>query len=97
MADLTNEDVLKLARLSRLKLSEKEIETFKKEINEILSYVEMLKEVDTSGFKPTSQVTGLENVMRKDEILDYKLSRDDLLKNVPAKQDGYVKTKRILG
>lgn len=97
MADLTNEDVLKLARLSRLKLSDNEIETFKKEINEILSYVEMLKEVDTSGLAPTSQVTGLENVMRKDEIIDYKLSRDDLLKNVPAKQDGYVKTKRILG
>lgn len=97
MADLTNEDVLKLARLSRLKLTDEDVETFKKEINEILSYVEMLKEVDTKDLKPTSQVTGLENVMRKDEIVDYKMSRDDLLKNVPESQDGYVKTKRILG
>jgi len=96
MADLSTEDVLKLARLSRLKLSDDEVNTFKKEINEILSYVDMLKEVDTKDLKPTYQVTGLENKMRKDEVKDYGVTQEELLKNLPDKDANYIKTKRVL-
>jgi len=96
MADLSTEDVLKLARLSRLKLSDDEVDTFKKEINEILSYVDMLKEADTKDLKPTYQVTGLENKMRKDEVKDYGVTQDELLENLPDKDGVYIKTKRVL-
>lgn len=97
MAKLSRDDVLKLARLSRLRLSEDEIEQFGSEISEILGYVEQLSEVDTKGLEPTSQVTGLTNVMRADEIVDYGTTQDKLLKNAPAIDKKQFKVKRVLG
>jgi len=97
MAKLTREDVLKLAQLARLDLSEDEIEKYRAELSDILQYVEQLQSVDTAGLKPTNQVTGLTNVMRPDEIRDYGYQPDDLLKNVPRVKDHQIQVKRILG
>jgi aspartyl-tRNA(Asn)/glutamyl-tRNA(Gln) amidotransferase subunit C len=97
MAKLTREDILKLARLSRLKLADKEIEEFQSEISEILNYVDLLKDVDVAGLKPTYQVTGLTNVTRPDEVKDYGITQAELLKNVPAKEKRYIKVKRMIG
>ncbi|HKR81756.1 MAG TPA: Asp-tRNA(Asn)/Glu-tRNA(Gln) amidotransferase subunit GatC [Candidatus Saccharimonadales bacterium] len=97
MAKLSRDDVLKLAQLARLSLSDHEVEEFKTQINEILRYIAQLQKVDTSGLKPTSQVTGLVNVMRDDMVEDYGLSPEDLLRNVPHKQDGQIKVKRMVG
>jgi aspartyl-tRNA(Asn)/glutamyl-tRNA(Gln) amidotransferase subunit C len=97
MADLTREDVLKLARLARLKLTEDEIASFQKELSEVLEYVAQLDNADVDGLQPTSQVTGLKNVMRDDEVIDYGVSTQDLLALVPQKQDGHVKVKRMIG
>jgi len=96
MAKFTREDVLKLASLAKLELSDDEVESFTGEIKEILAYVEQLQSVDVKGLEPTSQVTGLKNVTRKDEIIDYGISRENMLKNVPDKQDGQIKVKRVL-
>ena len=96
MADLTKEDILKLARLSRLKLTDSEVSEFQKEISEILGYVQMLDKVDTKGLKPTYQVTGLKNVSRKDELIDYGVSQEDLLKNLPARDKNYIKVRKML-
>lgn len=95
MAKLTREDVLKLARLSRLHLTDEEVEKFQKEIESILGYVEKLQNVDLS-LEPTYQVTGLTNVTRPDEVIDYGASPDNLLKNAPATEDGHIKVKRML-
>lgn len=94
---LSKEDVLKLARLSRLRLSDEEIEQFGAEISEILGYVEQLSAVDTKGLEPTSQVTGLTNVMRPDEEIDYGADQAELLKNAPAQEKKQFKVKRVLG
>lgn len=96
MADLTRQDVIKLARLSRLKLSDDEVDAFQKELSAILGYVKMLESVDTTGLKPTYQVTGLKNVMRKDELINYEAKPEDLLKGVPSRQGNYIKTKRMI-
>lgn len=96
MSKLSKEEVLKLAKLSKLRLSDEEIEKFQKEISDILGYVEQLSSVDTEGLKPTSQVTGLENVTRKDEIINYGVSNEELLKNAPDTKDGQFKVKRVL-
>lgn len=96
MAKLSREDVLKLARLSRLKLTDEEVERFRVELSNILEYVEVLNKVDTSGLEPTSQVTGLKNVMREDEPRDYGYRPEDLLKNAPAVKDNQFKVKRVL-
>jgi aspartyl-tRNA(Asn)/glutamyl-tRNA(Gln) amidotransferase subunit C len=96
MAKLTREDVLKLARLARLELSDEEIEEFSQELSEILQYVEQLQSVDVGGLKPTNQVTGLTNVTRDDEVIDYGYAAADLLKNVPAVKGNQIKVKRML-
>lgn len=97
MADLTRDDVLKLARLARLKLTDDEVAAYQKELAEILEYVEQLDGVDVSGLEPTSQVTGLTNVTRADEEIDYGYKALDLLKNVPAVEADQIKVKRMIG
>jgi aspartyl-tRNA(Asn)/glutamyl-tRNA(Gln) amidotransferase subunit C len=96
MSKLSRDDVLKLAKLSRLKLSDEEIEKFRVELSEIIDYVEQLDSVETSGLEPTYQVTGLRNVFRLDEAKDYGYKTEDLLKNAPSTQDGQFKVKRVL-
>lgn len=97
MATITREDVLKLAQLSRLGLNDEEVEEFSKELTEILKYVEQLGSVDIEGLEPTSQVTGLTNVTRKDEVKNYGYEPLDLLKNVPAVENNQIKVKRMIG
>ena len=96
MSKLSRDDVLKLAHLSRLKLTEEEIERSRSELSEILGYVEMLDKVDVSGLEPTYQVTGLKNVMREDDVKKYQASPADLLKNAPAFQDNQFKVRRVI-
>jgi aspartyl-tRNA(Asn)/glutamyl-tRNA(Gln) amidotransferase subunit C len=96
MSKLSRDDVLKLASLSKLRLSEAEIERLRAELSEILNYVEILDQVDSEGLEPTYQVTGLKNVMREDEQESYGYETADLLKNAPDVQDGQFKVKRVL-
>jgi len=96
MSKLSRDDVLKLALLSRLKLTDEEVEKFRGELSSILEYVEVLNSVDTAGLEPTYQVTGLKNVMRKDEPRGYGYETDALLKNAPVIQDNQFKVKRVL-
>lgn len=97
MTAISVSDVQKLAKLSALNLSNSDIESLRSQLEDILAFVEQLNEVDTAGVEPTYQVTGLENVWREDEIIDYDLDRAALLKNAPAHQDGQIKVKRVLG
>jgi len=97
MAKLTRDDVLKLASLARISLSDEEVTEFSEELSAILQYVEQLSSVDVSGLQPTNQVTGLTNVMREDEVKDYGYQPADLLKNVPKTQDNMLKVKRMIG
>lgn len=96
MAKLSREDVLKLARLSRLQLSEEEIVEFQEEISAILGYVEQLQKADVGNLEPSNQVTGLANVMRGDEVKSYGYEPKALLKNVPVTEKDLIKTRRIL-
>jgi len=97
MADLSRDDVLKLARLARLTLTEEEVEKYQKELSEILKYVEQLQSADVEGLEPTSQVTGLKNVMRDDVIVDYGVTPDDLLGIAPNTEGRLLKVKRMIG
>ena len=97
MSKLTRDAVIKLAQLSRLKLTDEEIAKFQVELSEILNYVEMLEKVDTGKLEPTYQVTGLKNVMRADKVVDYQAKPADLLKNAPSIEKNQFKVKRVLG
>src|SRR4051812_5074837 len=97
MADLTRDDILKLATLARIDLTTDEVDIFAGELTAILHYVEQLGSVDVSGHEPTSQVTGLVNVTRKDVVADYGYEPKDLLENVPEVEDDQIKVNRMVG
>jgi aspartyl-tRNA(Asn)/glutamyl-tRNA(Gln) amidotransferase subunit C len=96
MSKLSREQVLKLARLCRLKLTDEEIERFRNDLSEILTYVESLNNADTDGLEPTYQITGLKNVMRDDEPADYQAKPSELLAIAPAIEKHQYKVKRVL-
>lgn len=97
MADLTRDDILKLARLARISLSDEEVDAFAQEFTAILKYVEQLNAVNTDGLEPTNQVTGLTNVTRDDVVLDYGYNVKKLLENIPSVQSDLIKVKRMVG
>jgi len=72
-------DIAHIAKLARLKISEQEVAKFTKELSAILEYVNILSELDTSDVQPTAQVTGITNVLRKDEVRASEASKEDLL------------------
>ena len=97
MSGISKDDVLRLARLSRLTLTEDEIVQYQKELEAILHYVEKLQAVDTDGLEPTYQVTGLQNIVRRDEVIDYGTTTKTLLQNAPQTEDGQFKVDRMVG
>ena len=97
MAKLSRDDVLKLARLARLRLSDSEVEAYRKDLSAILEYVAHLDSADTTGLEPTYQVTGLTNVARLDVIKNYGATPDELLKNVPQREGNLIKVRRMIG
>ena len=96
MSSISIDDVKRLAQLSALSVSDTEAESLRRQIGDILGYVEQLNEVDTTGLQPTYQVSEVENVTRKDEIKDYGVSRDALLQNAPETENGQIKVKKVL-
>ena len=69
-----------MAKLARINLSDSEVKKFTGQLSKVLGYMEILNEVDTSNVPETSQVTGLTNVMEKDEILPAQSGSEELLK-----------------
>ncbi len=84
---IEREQVLHVARLSRLRLSDQEIDTLTGELSSVLDHVDKLAEVDIEGVEPTSHVVPLENVLRADEPRP-SLDRDVALSQAPDPYDG---------
>lgn len=83
---ITQEEIEKVAHLARLNLSGQEIEMMTAQLDTILSYVEKLDELDTSGVIPTTHAFAITNAFREDTVVD-SLGRDKALANGPL-QDG---------
>lgn len=96
MSEIGLDKVKYLSALARLGLSDEELSTFAPELRQIMDFVEQLQKAPTSGVDATNQVTGLEDVWREDEIKPSKLTREKLLENAPATEDGYIKVRRVL-
>lgn len=94
MNKLTKKEVLHIAKLANLTLTEEEVEVFSRQLSETLNYVERLKELKTENVLPTFQTTGLKNVSRDDEIKP-SLSQKEALRNVKSTHNGYFKIKAI--
>jgi len=79
MAEISLQDVNRLAELSNIQLTSQEATKLKVDLDSIVNYINQLKELDTDNVEPTYQVTGLKNVWREDEVIDYGVSREQLL------------------
>jgi aspartyl-tRNA(Asn)/glutamyl-tRNA(Gln) amidotransferase subunit C len=79
---IDREQVLHVARLARLRLSDEEVETMTGELSTVLDHIEKISELDLDGVEPTSHVVELENVLREDTPRP-SLSRDKALEQAP--------------
>jgi aspartyl-tRNA(Asn)/glutamyl-tRNA(Gln) amidotransferase subunit C len=84
---IDREQVLHVARLARLALSEEDVETMSRELSTILDHVEKIGELDLDGVEPTSHVVELENVLRADEPQP-SLSSEQALETAPDPAQG---------
>ncbi len=97
MSTLTQQDVKRIAELARLELTADELDLYTRQLGDILTYVEQIRSLDTTGVLPTSQV--LNRPVDRDDALQPSLSREDLLANAPdaAREAGLFKVPRVIG
>lgn len=84
-ADATQMDVRYVAHLARLQLTEAEAAMFQRQLEQVIGYVNELREVDTAGVEPTAHAVRVENVLRADAPKAC-LDRADVLRNAPQQR-----------
>ena len=92
---LSHEEVHRIARLSRVALTEAEMETMSEQLSNILENFEVLRQVNTTDVPPTAQSISLNTVMREDVIAP-SLSPEEVLANAPQKEGDFIKVRAIL-
>ena len=94
---VTKNDVQKIAKLARLEFNESEVDSYTSDLNNVLGYIDQLKEVDVSGVAPLENIneTVELNYFRKDEFIA-TTSRDEALKNAPKAADGYFLVPKVI-
>lgn len=97
---LTDKEVKHIAGLARIKISEEEEKSLKKDLSSILEYIDKLNEVDTTGVEPLYQTTGLVNSFRTDEPRgEFKMDEslnEKLIGQAPNKEGRFIKVKSVL-
>lgn len=96
MSTITTDDVHRLAHLSSLQLSDEETDALRADLEKIVSYIEQLGQLDTTGLEPTYQVTGLENVFRDDQVTDGSVTRERLLQLSKETANNSIKVPKVL-
>lgn len=92
---INEEEIKKIAFLSRLEFNSQDLEKMNESMNSILTHMEELKQYNTDDVKPTAHAVEQFNVTRKD-IPHKSLSNDEALSNAPEKEDGYFKVPKII-
>lgn len=92
---ISEEEVRHVATLSKLAFSEEETSQFATTLTKIVDMVELLNEVDTEGVAITTTMADRKNVMRPD-LAQAGTNREDLFKNVPDKENNFIKVPAIL-
>lgn len=92
---ITKETISHMARLSKLSFNDSEIETLSNELNEIISFIDKIKEVDTEGVEPTYQVNQYDSPVREDKVWE-SLPQEEVIKNTVEEQYGYFKILKVV-
>ncbi len=93
---IKREDILHLANLSNFTLSDEEVLSLGKDLQDIIKYISQLDDLDTSEVKPTYQVFEMENVWRSDEIIEQDASSEQLLALTKNEKDNQIKVPKVL-
>ena len=92
---ISREEVITIAELAKLTLSEAEIIMFQEQLSGVLDYATMLQQLDTAGIPPTTSAIPLSNVMRAD-VSRPSLDNEAALANAPAAAERSFKVKAVL-
>ena len=92
---LSREEVLHIARLARVALTEAEITRMSEQLSNLLEHFEVLQGVDTAGVPPTAQSVTLQSVMREDKVTP-SLPPEDVLANAPRREGDCFRVRAVL-
>ena len=95
MTQISASDVRKVANLARLELPEDQIETYTAQLEEILTYVDQLQEIDTENIPPTTRAVEVVNAMRED-LVKIDFSREDILNQAPHREGNFFRVPKII-
>lgn len=95
MSKFTEEQVRHIANVARIAVSEEQVATYAKQLDEVLQDAQILDEVNTDNVEPTIHAINLQNVLREDEVKE-SLSNEEALKNAADYLDGQVKVPSVL-
>ena len=85
----------KIAHLARLEFDDKDAEKMMQDMGAIVSWVEKLKEVDTTGVEPLTTMSTEVNALREDDTQN-QLSQQEVLQNAPLKDENYFRVPKVL-
>jgi aspartyl-tRNA(Asn)/glutamyl-tRNA(Gln) amidotransferase subunit C len=96
---ITRDDVVRVAELAYLDLSEDELEKYRRQIDEILEYIGKLNELDTSGVEPMAQVLAddqtADATLREDLVVPSAVA-DDVLRQAPDPEPPYFRVPKVI-
>ena len=95
MQNISKDEIIHIAKLANLNLSEEEINKYRDNMQEILEFANTINEVNTEGLNETIGTNNNQNVFRKDEVVEFK-NRELLLKNAPSQDEGMFRIPKVL-
>ncbi|HVB04609.1 MAG TPA: Asp-tRNA(Asn)/Glu-tRNA(Gln) amidotransferase subunit GatC [Chitinophagaceae bacterium] len=93
--EVNNALVIRLSELARLDFDPESLEEIKKDLSQMIAFVDKLKELDTEGIEPLIHMSGNVNMLRPDHVQG-SVSRDEALKNAPSHDRVFFKVPRVI-
>lgn len=92
---INKKEIIHIAKLASLNLSEEEIEKYTNDMQEVLEFANIINSVNTEGMSETIATNKKSNVLRKDEIIDFE-NRELLLQNAPSQDEGMFRIPKVI-
>lgn len=93
--DVNDELIDKLANLARLEFNTEEKEEIKKDLQQMIGFIDKLNELDTTGIEPLRHMSENINILREDELGEM-ISREDTFKNAPLHDENFFKVPKVI-
>jgi aspartyl-tRNA(Asn)/glutamyl-tRNA(Gln) amidotransferase subunit C len=95
MGLISRDEVLRIARLAKLKLTDEEVALYREQLGRILAYFKKLEELGTANIEPMEHVLEIQNVLRADEPRP-SLPQDEALASAPQRRDGFFEVPQVI-